>query len=763
MARARQICWTFIGFILGTILIGCSSSSDEETVKALHTKAQQHMEQHRFSDAFSAYERIVKLRPRDDEAYYQMALLYLRSGKPEDIKAARQALLQVVNLNRSRADAHLQLAQLYFLSGQPVEAGLQADEILAVDPTHSDGHLIKGLSLISDRRLQNGIAELRKAIELNPKNLAAYVELAKAYAQQRNFSEAESVLRDGLKVDAQSVGIWIALGDVLATAGKESEAVKEYRHGLEVDRTNGLLYYRLAALSQKQHHIAEAEALYRQWIEMQPKDVQAHVALAQFYRTLGRLQEAEMSYQQARKVDPSSRFAQEALIGFYLDNHRFQDASVEIDAILKPNPTDIEARILQARLSLDQGDIEKALPLLQDVARKAPKLAIAHLYLGIAWARKQDFAQAISALKEARTLAPNSSDIRTTLAQTYLAQGSLSLAITEAEAAIGLNPQNVSALKTLADAQLLAGDRKRAEALLKDALDLSPSDAVIHLRLGIISRAQRRPAQALAHFEQAYKLNPNLLEALTQMADVLVSEGKVTQARDLVGRQVSMNPQDPKLHNLLGQVLMQGRNFTEAEAAFKKAMVLDETMLSTYANLGDLYVRQGKVEQAIKELETILAKSPRQPGVLTILGILHEQQKNLPRATARYEEALSVDANFAPAANNLAYILIEHGGDKERALAYAETAWKVSPKDPHIADTLGWVYFHREMYAKAASVLKEAVNSLPESPVILYHYGMAQYRNNNNVEAKKSLTKFLTLSPDNPDASKAKAVLAAML
>ena len=256
----------------------------------------------------------------------------------------------------------------------------------------------------------------------------------------------------------------------------------------------------------------------------------------------------------------------------------------------------------------------------------------------------------------------------------------------------------------------------------------------------------------------------NYLEALAQIAAILVSEGKVAQARERVGRQVSLNPQDPRLHNLLGRVLMEARHFSEAETAFKKAMALDGTVLSTYANLGELYARQGKVEEAIKEFETILEKSPQQPAVLTILGMLHEQQTNFPRATAKYEEALHINANFAPAANNLAWILLEHGGDKERALSYAETAWKASsPKDPHIADTLGWVYFQKQMYGKAAGLLKEAVDGLPEDPIVLYHYGMAQYWNDNNAEAKKVLTKFLTLSPNNPDAGEAEKVLAALL
>jgi TolA-binding protein len=84
------------------------------------------------------------------------------------------------------------------------------------------------------------------------------------------------------------------------------------------------------------------------------------------------------------------------------------------------------------------------------------------------------------------------------------------------------------------------------------------------------------------------------------------------------------------------------------------------------------------------------------------------------------------------------------------------------PRDPHIADTLGWVYYHKQMYAKSVSLLKEAVGRLPEDPIVLYHYGMAQYANNNTDEAKQSLSKFLTLSPDNPHARQAKEALAAL-
>ncbi len=387
LPHARINCGAFVAILLGILLSGCSSASNDEAVHQYRDQARALVEKRQFREALIAYHQVVKLNPKDDEAYYQLALLHLRLRKPDDIRLAHRALLKVVMLKVSRVDAHLQLAHLYLLSAQSAKARLHADTILAIDPTHSAGHLIRGVSLVQDGRVQNGIAELRKAIESDPKSPAAYLELARTYTQQRNFPDAEAVLREGLQVGPQSVKTQMALGDVLAAAGNESEAAKEYRRGFEMDRNSGVPYFKLAVLRQKQHRIKEAEALYRQWIDMRPNDAQAHVALAQFYRSTGRLKKAETSYQRARQVDPSSRFAHEALITFYLETHRLKEAGFEIDTFLKPNPTDIGGRMLQARLTLEQGDTEHALSLLQELARQAPTLAAVHQYLGIAWPR----------------------------------------------------------------------------------------------------------------------------------------------------------------------------------------------------------------------------------------------------------------------------------------------------------------------------------------------------------------------------------------
>jgi tetratricopeptide (TPR) repeat protein len=144
---------------------------------------------------------------------------------------------------------------------------------------------------------------------------------------------------------------------------------------------------------------------------------------------------------------------------------------------------------------------------------------------------------------------------------------------------------------------------------------------------------------------------------------------------------------------------------------------------------------------------------------LVLLGTIYEQRKEYEKARARYEEALKIDPKFAPAANNLAVILSEQGGNIDVALNYAQVAREQRPEDPNIADTLGWIYYKKNAYLLAANLLKEAAEKLPDNPMVQYHYGLAQQKNGDVAGAKKSLKASLKLSADFPGADEARKVL----
>ena len=202
-------------------------------------------------------------------------------------------------------------------------------------------------------------------------------------------------------------------------------------------------------------------------------------------------------------------------------------------------------------------------------------------------------------------------------------------------------------------------------------------------------------------------------------------------------KQLEASPNNPLLYNLLGQLWMQAKDPGQAETAFKKAIELDNSILASYLNLGQLYQQAGKLDQAAQEYEAVLQKNPSVISAHILLGMIHERRQEYEKAQAQYQQALKLNPKFAPAANNLAWLMAEQGANLDVALSYAQTAREQKPDDPNIADTLGWIYYKKNAYLLAVNLLKEAADKLPNDPVVQFHYGMAQYKNGNAAGAKQ--------------------------
>jgi len=61
-----------------------------------------------------------------------------------------------------------------------------------------------------------------------------------------------------------------------------------------------------------------------------------------------------------------------------------------------------------------------------------------------------------------------------------------------------------------------------------------------------------------------------------------------------------------------------------------------------------------------------------------------------------------ISPRSAAAANNLAWLYSEHGGDKEKELQRAQAANEIAPEDPNVSDTRLWILYNRTLYQRAA-------------------------------------------------------------
>src|SRR5258707_13965382 len=123
-------------------------------------------------------------------------------------------------------------------------------------------------------------------------------------------------------------------------------------------------------------------------------------------------------------------------------------------------------------------------------------------------------------------------------------------------------------------------------------------------------------------------------------------------------------------------------------------------------------------------------------------------------AETAYQKALGFQPNDAMAANNLAYLLLEHGGDANLALSLAQTARRGMPKAGATADTLAWASYHVGAYDTARKLLEDAAAGQPDNATYHYHLGLTYLKLNQGARGKAELEKALKLNQNDPKQPK---------
>lgn len=175
--------------------------------------------------------------------------------------------------------------------------------------------------------------------------------------------------------------------------------------------------------------------------------------------------------------------------------------------------------------------------------------------------------------------------------------------------------------------------------------------------------------------------------------------------------------------------------------------------------LASTEVSRGSVNQAIGNYQRAIQQNPKDARLYVFLGSLFETRGDWQKAQDQYQKALQVQPDYPVAANNLAYLMLEHGGNVNVALSLAQTARRGLPELPNAADTLGWAYYYQGAYSSAINTLQEAVSENPQNPTFHYHLGMAYEKANNYYLAKKQLEYTLQMSPNYAHADEIKQLL----
>jgi tetratricopeptide (TPR) repeat protein len=175
--------------------------------------------------------------------------------------------------------------------------------------------------------------------------------------------------------------------------------------------------------------------------------------------------------------------------------------------------------------------------------------------------------------------------------------------------------------------------------------------------------------------------------------------------------------------------------------------------------LARIYLADKQQQKAIDQYTAILAKNPKQAAPHMLLGTIYDMQKQYDLSEKHYRAALDINPQFAPAANNLAYLLSSREGNLDEALKFALVAKEKLPDDPSVMDTLGWIYYKKGLYGNAIQELSDSLEKVPDNPIVNYHLGAALFQNGEKAQAKTVLEKALSLDKDFDGAQDAQRML----
>ena len=344
-------------------------------------------------------------------------------------------------------------------------------------------------------------------------------------------------------------------------------------------------------------------------------------------------------------------------------------------------------------------------------------------------------------------------------AMKYLKEKKYNEASIELRNAIKKNPEDTDAYLILARVQRQLGQAPEAVESYRKVISLNTTLYEPHLELSSLAFSLKNVSLALAEAKDAGKLRPDKPEPRLLQAQIYGATGKhdlaLEQCRTILGKEFDT----PELQQQYLTLLLKLRAFTEALQATVVGLKVapDNTPLKIMQ--AEALEGLGRSAEAETTLQAAATADTVSPAPCFALGDLRMGRGDYIAALKGYEEALKRAPESDLAMNNIASLTAEHGFDLERAATLASRLYAKHPKDPAVADTLGWTLYRQGKVEQALPLLKQGVAGMPGNPLHRYHLGVALLKSGNQIAGRKELEASLRISGTFDGAAKARALL----
>jgi putative PEP-CTERM system TPR-repeat lipoprotein len=535
--------------------------------------------------------------------------------------------------------ALLLLSSAHMAQGRHARATQLMTDALRIQD-RPDLRTMLGMSLVGGGKFKEASAEFEASLKVDNTQLQPGVALATLHLQSRQPARAARVTEPLVKAHPRNAGVQNLHGMALAGIGQAAAARRAFEAALTLDRGFLPAKVNLARLKVAEGNDEAASADLNAVLAADDKNREALDELARLHERAGRTADAQRLLEKAEDLSPlGDPVAGVALIDFHLRGNRLDGARDAVKRVTAKAPDSLPVLVASARVSLAAGDLPQArsqLSRASGVAQFNPGLL---LQVALLQNAALDHKGAQHSLNKALQERPGDLPSLALLAEVEMRLGDFASAEARARQILTRHPGLALGHGLMGDLALARGQRPAAIEAFRKALQVEPStESLIRLHNAVLptdaggalqiaeqwlrnrpgdTRVRRLAADGHARagnwqasraaYEALLKKQPDNIEALNNLANVLISQGSpeaLAEALKVAERAQQLNRAGvPHIMGTLGWAAFKAGQTDRALQLLRDARLRDPNNADTRYFLGAVLASAGRKAEARGELE----------------------------------------------------------------------------------------------------------------------------------------------------------------
>jgi tetratricopeptide (TPR) repeat protein len=477
---------------------------------------------------------------------------------------------------------------------------------------------------------------------------------------EQNSVEAEKAFKSALERDANNEDALTGLAMVYSDVGNTKGMIEMLKRATD-KAPNERSLATLGSAYEQMRDFASAAEVFKRALELKPDSPQIKHGYAQNLLWSEQYDEAMKQYSELEEADPKDAQAPLKLSEIYRQKKMFDKAGAELAKAKQLDPDSLEVRYDEVNLLEAQGKSDEAIARLRAIldetakktyssGEKGSRVMLLQRLAGL-YRDARQYPKSVETLRQIAEVDPEAApQASASIVETYRIAKDLPAAQAESEAALKKYPKDrlvkITHASLLADMgkvdqgaaeikTLLTGEKDgetyltlariyekgknfaEMEKALSEAEKLAESKQDkenIYFTRGAMFERMKKYSSAEAEFRKVLEINPKSSSALNYLGYMLADRGeRLEEARDMISKALDIEPDNGAYLDSLGWVNFRLNKLDEAERNLRLSIEKINGDPTVYDHLGDVYLKQGKVKDAIAQWQLSLKEWEKSP------------------------------------------------------------------------------------------------------------------------------------------------------